>query len=84
MTDHDDTLAAAAAFERLLAEAARINALVESAHERVDCPTCWAPKGRRCMAMPKGYVVGRTGSVSGREILHPHAQRIRAAGIPLR
>ena len=62
----------------------RLNERVATAHERVDCPTCWAPRGVKCCAMPAGYVVGPRGGGRGRELKHAHDARLRADGIALR
>lgn len=56
--------------QRLLEATLELNRRISTVHERQDCPTCWAPRNVRCRAMPKGYVVGRTGRVGGRELKH--------------
>jgi hypothetical protein len=54
-----------------------MNALVASCHERVPCPTCGAPIGERCCAMPLGWggVCAQVGV--GRTLKHPHPARWR-------
>lgn len=62
---------------RLLAAAEEANERIRTCHERVSCPTCWAPVGVRCRAMPAGFVVGPRGGGSGRELKNSHAARSR-------
>lgn len=64
-----------AALERAAAE---LNARVASCFERVDCPRCGALVGEACRRMIGGVGHRR------RHNKHPHTERIRADGIPLR
>lgn len=63
--------------ERAAAEAQERLATV---HQRVTCPTCWAPRGVRCRRMPRGYVAGQVGA----ELKFPHVKRLHVDGSYLR
>jgi hypothetical protein len=53
---------------------------VATVHERVACPRCQAPLGKRCRRMPLGYGIGITPGY-GREMKYPHDERLRSDGI---
>jgi hypothetical protein len=57
---------ASATEQRLLAAAEAANELIRTAHERLDCPRCGMPKGRRCVRVGMGRPV---------ELKHSHQQR---------
>ena len=50
-----------------------LNERIATVHERVECPKCCAAVGQECANLRGGAA-----------LKHPHAERIRAAGIPLR
>jgi hypothetical protein len=69
-TDPEEDFAAA-----MTREVAIVNERIANCHEVVTCPTCWAPVGVKCRAMPQGYVIGARGLMLGRELKHPHEAR---------
>lgn len=65
--------------ERMFLDAAaKVLRDVATVHERVACPKCNAQRGEPCRAMPHGYRI----APMGRRLKHPHAERLRADGIP--
>jgi hypothetical protein len=73
--------------EDVLAErAAQLNQLIETCHERRECPKCLAPIGSRCRAMPRGYsaAFARRGLLQPSKLLkHPHRERYQQE-VPVR
>lgn len=63
---------------RMSRAAREMNERVSTVHERVECPTCAAPVGERCCAMPLGWCPAR-----GRVLKTAHGQRIKLE-VPLR
>lgn len=73
--------------ERMMRAVDELNARVASCHERVECPKCGAPVGMRCRRVQRphyGAGPAPAGRPPGRELKHPHDERVRADGIPLR
>lgn len=64
--------------------AAEIREMQATVHERVLCPECRAPVGRRCVSMITGGWWREPGpgvAEHPHTLKHPHARRLRAAGI---
>lgn len=68
-----------------MARAAReLEERVATVHERVACPKCGAPKGKRCRSMPRGYRPLDAGQRGARELKTSHRWRLTADGTYLR
>lgn len=63
---------------------AELERRVATVHERVACPKCGAVVGDRCHRVGTMYLPGYDGYAPPPSLKHPHAERLRAGGIPLR
>jgi hypothetical protein len=61
----------------LLAAADEANARIATCHERVACPKCGAPIGRRCRRLPRGFSQAseRRGLGQPSKVVGPHRER---------
>lgn len=67
-------------YQRHMEVVRELNERVATAHVRVACPRCGAARGERCFRVTQ--FAG--GSTNRTPLKHLHAERLRAAGIPLR
>lgn len=58
--------------EKLLADVDAMNARIASSWQRVPCPRCGSPIGRRCYRLPRGFINRRPDAPALRS---PHRQR---------
>lgn len=69
---------------RAAAAAAALNDRIERCHEEVACPKCHAPVGERCRRALRQFTRHGTYAKGQPVLKHPHAERVRAAGIAVR